>query len=114
MVIGYGATTGLLQSIMMKPPNVVNVYPLEADTSTINPIGDRSAVILPDSWTGYVVVFNVEIDREDDMMRNNKDWHKHFRIDVNNLAKRGFPVVIIVNDNGDFEKMIREYLFEKD
>jgi len=98
---------------MMKPPNVVNVYPLEPDTS-INPLGDRSVITLPDSWTKYVIVFNVEVDREDDIMRINKDWQKQLRIEVNNLVKKGFPIVIIANDNGDFEKMIREYVYEKD
>ena len=67
LVIGYGATTGVLQSVMMKPPNIVNVYPLEPD-STINPFLDSSVVTLPDEWTQFVVVFNIESDRPDDVM----------------------------------------------
>jgi hypothetical protein len=52
---------------MMKPPNIVNVYPLEPD-STINPLADNSVVTLPDEWTQFVVVFNIESDRPDDVM----------------------------------------------
>jgi len=67
LVIGQGATAGVFQSIMMKPPNVVNVYPLEPDSS-IFPIADHSIVTLPDEWTNFVVVFNIESDRPDDVM----------------------------------------------
>jgi hypothetical protein len=32
LVVGYGATTDMFQTIMMKPPNVVNIFPLECET----------------------------------------------------------------------------------
>ena len=54
---------------MMKPPNVVNVFPLEPDSSTIHPTADHSIVTLPDEWTSFVVVFNIESDRPDDVMQ---------------------------------------------
>ena len=53
---------------MLKPPNIVNVYPLEPDHSEINKRGDRTKVTLPSEWTGFVVVFNVEAERPDDLM----------------------------------------------
>jgi hypothetical protein len=53
---------------MLKPPNIVNVFPLEPDHAAINKRGDRTVIILPSEWNGFVVVFNIEAERPDDLM----------------------------------------------
>jgi len=53
---------------MLKPPNIVDVYPLEPDSATINKMGSHTVVTLPPEWTGHVVVFIIEADRADDLM----------------------------------------------
>lgn len=53
---------------MLKPPNIVDVYPLEPDHATINKRGSHTVVTLPSEWTGHVVVFNIEAERPDDLM----------------------------------------------
>ena len=54
MIISEGTKVGLFSSIMMKPPNIANVYPLrsEKDKTLLN--------LQPSTKKGPVIIFNTE------------------------------------------------------
>ena len=70
---------------MLRPPNVVNVYPLTAEQPIVG--------LSPD-WTGTVVVFNAEAERADDIMHN-AQTQIDLRIQIADLINLGIPVVVI-------------------
>ena len=55
MYISEGTPSGLFSSIMMKPPNVANVYPLRSESRE-----NQTLLHLNASKKGPVVVFNTE------------------------------------------------------
>ena len=59
MVLGQGATAGLFQSVMLRPLNVANVYPLGKPLEIVE---------LPAEWTKNVVVFHAESQKTNDVM----------------------------------------------
>ena len=63
LVVTQGATAGLFQAIMLKPPNVVNVYPLNSK---------RVEIQLPSEWStaDSVAIFNIDAESKDDLMTN--------------------------------------------
>lgn len=59
MFIGEGTRVGLFQSIMMKPPNIVPVYPLRDES-----LSKRVIIDLPKesmNKKGPIIIFNTEL-----------------------------------------------------
>jgi hypothetical protein len=85
LVVGQGATAGLFQSIMLKPPNVVNIYPLQA--------AKRPLLNIPSEWKDTVVIFSVQNDRPDDLLTT-AAAQADLRIQIADLLNLKIPVVV--------------------